>query len=312
MHVLVTGGAGFIGSHICDRLLKDGHEVVALDNFDPYYSSELKRRNTKANEGNRKYRLVEGDIRDKETVKKAVEGAELVIHEAAQAGVRASVEDPEKTISVNVDGTLNVLVAARDAGVKRMVFASSSSLYGKMHYLPFDEKHPTEPISPYGVSKLAGEHLCRVFHELYGMEIPMLRYFTVYGPRVRPDLAINSFFRKAMKNEPLELLGDGSKTRDFTYVDDIVEGTMLAMKKGKTGPYNLGGGNRISVKELADKIIKISGSRSKIIHKENQRGDVVDTMSDASKARKELGWEPKVRIDEGLNRYYKWLTSQAP
>jgi len=312
MHVLVTGGAGFIGSHICDRLLKDGHEVVVLDNFDPYYSSELKRKNIRANEGNRKYRLVEGDVRDKETVRGAMEGAELVIHEAAQAGVRASVEDPEKTISVNVDGTLNVLVAARDAGIKKMVFASSSSLYGKTHYLPFDEKHPTEPISPYGVSKLAGEHLCRVFHELYGMEIPMLRYFTVYGPRVRPDLAINSFFRKAMKNEPLELLGDGSKTRDFTYVDDIVEGTMLAMKKGKTGPYNLGGGNRISVKELADKIIKISGSKSKIIHKEDQRGDVVDTMSDASKAKKELGWEPKVRIDEGLNRYYKWLTSQAP
>ena len=312
MEVLVTGGAGFIGSHIADRLLRDGHSVRVLDNFDPYYSPELKRRNVKANEGNGNYKLIEGDVRDRETVRKAVEGTGLIIHEAAQAGVRASVENPEKTVAVNMGGTVNVLSAARDAGLKKMVFASSSSVYGKVHYLPFDEKHPAEPISPYGVTKLAGEGLCRVYSELYGMEIPMLRYFTVYGPRVRPDLAINAFFRKAMKNEPLEIFGDGSKTRDFTYIDDIVDGTMLAIEKGETTPYNLGGGNRVSVKELADKIISIAGSSSEIVYAEDQRGDVIDTMSNPEKAKKELGWEPKTKIEDGLKKYYEWLTQQAP
>ena len=312
MKVLITGGAGFIGSHIADRFLRDGHSARVLDNFYQYYSPELKRQNVKVNEGNENYELVEGDVRDQETVKNAVEGTDLIIHEAAQAGVRASVENPEKTVSINMDGTMNVLSTAKDTGVKKIVFASSSSVYGKVHYLPFDEKHPLEPISPYGVTKVAGEGLCRVYSELYGMEIPMLRYFTVYGPRVRPDLAINAFFRKAMKNEPLEIFGDGSKTRDFTYIDDIVDGTMLAVEKGKTTPYNLGGGNRISVKDLADKIISIAGSSSEIVYTEDQRGDVIDTMSNPEKAKKELGWEPKVRIEDGLKKYYEWLTQQAP
>ncbi len=312
MEILITGGAGFIGSHVADRFLRDGHSVRVLDNFDPYYSPGLKRQNVQANEGNENYKLIEGDVRDRETVKNAVKGADLIIHEAAQAGVRASVENPEKTISVNMDGTVNILSAAKDAGIKKIVFASSSSVYGKVHYLPFDEKHPTEPISPYGVTKVAGEGLCRVYSELYGMEIPMLRYFTVYGPRVRPDLAINAFFRKAMKNGPLEIFGDGSKTRDFTYIDDIVEGTMLAVEKGKTAPYNLGGGNRISVKELAEKIISISGSSSEIVYSEDQRGDVIDTMSNPEKAKRELGWEPKTKIEDGLKKYYEWLTQQAP
>ncbi len=307
MKILVTGGAGFIGSHLAERLLQDGHFVKVLDNFDDYYSPELKQENLKKCLENPDFELVTGDVRDKETVQKAMGGVDSVVHEAAQAGVRVSVEKPEKTVSVNMDGMLNVLVAARDAGVKKFVFVSSSSVYGKTRYLPYDEKHPTEPISPYGVTKVAGEQMCRVFSELYGMEIPMLRYFTVYGPRVRPDLAINKFFRRAMKNEKIEIYGDGSKTRDFTYVGDIVEGTVLALEKGKTGPYNLGGGNRVSVKELAEKIIRIAGSSSEIVYTGDQAGDVIDTLSDASKAREELGWEPKMKIDEGLRNYYEWV-----
>ncbi|MBD3390049.1 SDR family NAD(P)-dependent oxidoreductase [Candidatus Micrarchaeota archaeon] len=307
MKILVTGGAGFIGSHLSERLLQDGHSVKVLDNFDNYYSPELKQENIRKCLENFNFELITGDVRNKETVQNAIEGVGAVVHEAAQAGVRASVEDPEKTVSVNIDGTLNVLVAAREARVKKIVFASSSSVYGKTKYLPYDEKHPTEPISPYGVTKLAGEHMCRVFSGLYGMEIPMLRYFTVYGPRVRPDLAINKFFRRAMKNEKIEIYGDGSKTRDFTYVGDIVEGTLLALEKGKTGPYNLGGGNRVSVKELAEKIIQITGSSSEVVYTENQAGDVIDTLSNASKAREELGWEPKMKIDEGLRNYYEWV-----
>ncbi len=305
--ILVTGGAGFIGSHLTERLLQEGHSVKVLDNFDDYYPPEIKQKNLTKCMENPNFELITGDVRDKETVQKAMEGVDAVIHEAAQAGVRVSVENPEKTVSVNMDGMLNVLVAAKDAKVKKFVFVSSSSVYGKTHYLPYDEKHPTEPISPYGVTKVAGEGMCRVFSELYGMEIPMLRYFTVYGPRVRPDLAINKFFKKAMKNEKIEIYGDGSKTRDFTYVGDIVEGTILALEKGKTGPYNLGGGNRISVKELAEKIVQIAGSSSELTYTEDQAGDVIDTLSDATKAKEELGWEPKMKIDEGLRNYYEWI-----
>ena len=307
MKILITGGAGFIGSHLAERLLQDGHSVKVLDNFDDYYPPETKQENLSKCRENSNFELITGDVRDKETVQKAMKGVDAVVHEAAQAGVRVSVENPEKTVSVNMDGMLNVLVAARDVGVKKFVFVSSSSVYGKTHYLPYDEKHPTEPISPYGVTKVAGEQMCRVFSELYGMEIPMLRYFTVYGPRVRPDLAITKFFKRAMKNEEIEIYGDGSKTRDFTYVGDIVEGTVLALEKGKTGPYNLGGGNRISVKELAEKIIQIAGSGSEIVYTKDQAGDVIDTLSDATKAKEKLGWEPKMRIDEGLRNYYEWI-----
>jgi len=307
MRYLVTGGAGFIGSSIVDRLLADGHSVRVMDNFDPYYDPSLKRGNVAPYLGNKDFELMEADIRDRKAMAKAVKDVDIIIHEAAQPGVSVSVKDPVKSVDVNVTGTAGVLAAAKDAGIKRVVFASSSSVYGKAEYLPFDEKHPTVPISPYGASKVSCEHLCRVFSDLYGMTIPQLRYFTVYGPRLRPDLAINIFMRKAMGNEDIVVFGDGSKSRSFTYIDDIVRATLLAAGKGKTGPYNIGGELRITIKDLVGKIMRITGSSSRILYKENVLGDMEHTMAKNDKARKELGWEPKVLMDRGLENYYRWL-----
>ncbi len=311
MKILVTGGAGFIGSHIVETLLAQGNSVRVIDNFDSYYSPAIKQSNIApliAKNGN--LELIKGDIRDQKKMKLAVEGIDAIIHEAAQPGVSISVKDPIKTVDVNVNGTTSVLTAARDIGIKTVVFASSSSVYGKIEYLPFDEKHPTVPISPYGASKVACEHLCRVFSELYGIRVPMLRYFTVYGPRLRPDLAINIFTRKSLANEPIEIFGDGSKSRSFTYISDVVEATLLAMEKGKTGPYNIGGEYRITVKDLLQKIMELTDSKSKILYKEDVKGDVEHTMAKNFKAKEELGWKPKVSIDDGLEKYCSWVKMQ--
>ncbi|MEK6982256.1 MAG: SDR family NAD(P)-dependent oxidoreductase [Candidatus Micrarchaeota archaeon] len=307
MKILVTGGAGFIGSSTVDALLKEGYDVRALDNFEPYYSPEQKRKNLENARKNKNFELIEGDITNLEIVKKAVSGVDAIIHQAAQAGVRASVDNPAKTNRINIDGTLNVLTCAKDAGIKKIVFASSSSVYGKVKYLPFDELHPTNPVSPYGVSKLACEHYCRVFSELYGLEIPMLRYFTVYGPRMRPDLAINIFMHKMIKNESITLFGDGLKSRDFTYIDDVVSATILALEKGKTDTFNVGGGNYCIMNELIEKLMQITNSKSKIIKIENAKGDAEHTKADNKKAKDILGWKPKAKLEEGLKIYYEWI-----
>jgi UDP-glucose 4-epimerase len=299
--ILVTGGAGFIGSNVIDRLIQE-NEVVCLDNFDPYYNTTIKEQNIRHNIDNKNFKLVKGDLRDSKHLNDLLEDVDYVIHEAAQAGVRPSVKDPKKTLEVNVIGSLNLLNAALDSNVKKIVNASSSSVYGKVEYLPYDEEHPTNPISPYGASKLAVEHYCSVFKELHGLDTVSLRYFTVYGPRMRPDLAIHIFTRKALKGEPFEIFGDGSKTRDFTYIDDTVDATLLALERGE-GVYNVGGGNRITVEELARKIIELTGSKSKVIHTKSIKGDVDHTLADSSKAQRELGWVPKVSIDEGLKRF---------
>ncbi|MCZ7382075.1 MAG: SDR family oxidoreductase [Candidatus Methanoperedens sp.] len=307
MKFLVTGGAGFIGSHLCERLLGNG-EVVCLDNFDPYYSPLVKRKNIEALTQHADFELVEGSILDKQLLHSLFKDADFVFHNAAQAGVRVSVENPAKTHEVNATGTLNVLEAAVDSGVKKVINASSSSVYGKVSYLPFDEGHPNVPVSPYGVSKLAAEHYCRVFNEVYGLNTVSLRYFTVFGPRMRPDLAIHIFTRKALKNEPIEIFGDGEKTRDFTYIDNIVEGNLLAMKRG-SGAYNIGGGERVSINELAEKIVTIAGSKSKIIYSDAVKGDAEHTWADVSKAGKEFGYMPRIGLDEGLKRYVQWVES---
>jgi UDP-glucose 4-epimerase len=307
MKYLVTGGAGFIGSHLCERLLDKG-EVVCLDNFDPYYSPLVKRKNIESLTRHADFELVEGSILDKQLLNRLFKDADYVFHNAAQAGVRVSVENPAKTHEVNATGTLNVLEAAVDSGVKKVINASSSSVYGKISYLPFDEKHPNVPVSPYGASKLAAEHYCRVFNEIYGLNTVSLRYFTVFGPRMRPDLAIHVFTRKALKNEPIEIFGDGEKTRDFTYIDNIVEGNLLAMKRG-SGSYNIGGGERVTINDLARKIAAIVGSESEIIYSNAVKGDAEHTWADVSKARKELGYSPGIGLDEGLKRYVQWVES---
>ena len=304
MKMLITGGAGFIGSHLCENLLDKG-EVVCLDNFDPYYNPWVKRKNIEMLMGYPNFKLVEGSILDKQLLSKVLEDVDYVFHNAAQAGVRVSVENPMKTHEVNATGTLNILETAVDSGVKKVINASSSSVYGKVSYLPFDEDHPNVPISPYGVSKLVAEHYCRVFSELHDLKTFSLRYFTVFGPRMRPDLAINIFTRKALNNESIEIYGDGEKTRDFTFIDNIVNANLQAMERGG-GAYNIGGGERISINKLAEKIVAIVGSESEIIYSESMKGDAEHTWSDVSKARRDLGYKPEVGLDDGLRRYVKW------
>jgi len=304
MKFVVTGGAGFIGSWLCERLVEMG-EVVCLDNFDSYYSPQAKRKNIEPLIEHPDFELVEGSILDCDLLGRVFADVDYVFHNAAQAGVRISVENPGKTHEVNATGTLNILKAAEDCGVHKVINASSSSVYGKVSYLPFDEKHPNVPVSPYGVSKLVAEHYCRVLSELHDFETVSLRYFTVFGPRMRPDLAINIFTGKALNNEPIEIFGDGKKTRDFTFIDNIVDANLRAMERG-SGVYNIGGGERFSINGLAERIVRIVGSESEIIYSESIKGDVEHTWSDVSKACRELGYEPRVGLDEGLERYVEW------
>ena len=306
MRALVTGGAGFIGSHIIERLLSESHEVVCIDSFDRFYDPAIKRKNIAPFIPHEGFTLLEGDINDRDLLPQALEGSDYVFHEAAQAGVRISVEDPMKPHTANATGTLALLQACVEAGVKKVINASSSSVYGTVRYLPFDEEHPTLPVSPYGVTKLAAEHYCRVFSAIHDLPTVSLRYFTVFGPRMRPDLAISIFTRKALAGEPLVIFGDGTKTRDFTYIDDIVEANMLAMKRGK-GEYNIGGGHHISIRELAEAIIAVVGSSSQIFFDSPVKGDAEHTFADTNKAQRELGWHHQVLLDEGLRRYAAWV-----
>lgn len=308
INVLVTGGAGFIGSHLVEKSLSEGYEVTCLDNFDDYYDPQIKRKNVEPFLENERFRLIEGDVRDKVLLQDIIMESDYIFHEAAQAGVRISVKDPTKPHEINATGTLNLLEAALDSGVKKIINASSSSVYGKVEYLPFDENHPQQPISPYGVSKLLAEHYCRVFEELYGLSSVSLRYFTVYGPRMRPDLAISIFTKAALKNETINIFGDGEKTRDFTCIDDIVRANLICMKKGR-GIYNIGGGHSISINELASKIIEINESSSEIVYTDSVKGDAEHTLSSSDKAWGEIGWKPEISVEDGLLRYAEWMSN---
>ncbi|MCJ7636223.1 MAG: NAD-dependent epimerase/dehydratase family protein, partial [Nitrososphaeraceae archaeon] len=224
---LVTGGAGFIGSHLCDILLSFGHNVICLDNFDNYYSPQIKRKNILKLLNNDNFILIEGSILNEKLLKSIIleNSIDYIFNEAAQPGVSISVKYPMKPFETNIRGTLNVLNAALDSSVKKIINASSSSVYGKTYYLPYDEGHPTEPVSPYGVSKLAAEHYCRIYYELYGLKTTSLRYFTVYGPAGRPDMSPFRFIKWILDDSPVIIFGDGNQKRDFTYVDDIAKGT---------------------------------------------------------------------------------------
>ena len=302
MKCLVTGGAGFIGSHIIERLLRQSHDVICLDNFNPYYHPEIKERNISPFLHEEYFTLIRGDIRDGLLLDSILTDVDVVFHEAAQAGVQASAEHPLQSHEVNATGTLNILESAVKAEVKRIICASSSSVYGNVEDLPFTEDHPTYPVSPYGVSKLMAEHYCRVFSDLYGLSSVVLRYFTVYGPRMRPDLAIHIFTKRALKNEPITIFGTGDRTRDFTYIDDIIDANMLGLTNGK-GVYNIGGGHRISIQELAEKIIELTGSSSIIQHSASKKGEAEHTYANITKAQRELGWSPHTSLDQGLEKY---------
>lgn len=311
--IVVTGGAGFIGSHIAEKLAKEGHEIVIVDNLDDYYSIDLKKRNIEIilNSGDASF--INADVTDLKNMSEIIDSTvDYVYHEAAQAGVRISVDDPFKPNNINVLGTLNVLKASLDADVKKVINASSSSVYGKVDYLPFDEIHPTQPVSPYGVSKLAAEHYCRVFYEVCGLSTTSLRYFTVYGPRMRPDLAISIFAQSMLNNKPVIIFGNGKKTRDFTYIDDIVKANerLLHIDSANGKVMNIGSGNRISVNDLVENLRNIIGTSSKTIYTENQKGDAEHTHADVRLCEKLIGCKSTISINDGLRKYVNFIKSE--
>ena len=307
LNVLVTGGAGFIGSHLVDKLLKGGNRVIVYDNFDPFYVN--KEENVAHHFGESNFTLVKADILDSQALSSVMRNVDVVFHEAAQPGVRFSIQNPKKVYEVNVTGTLNVLKAALDSQVKKVVFASSSSVFGLPKYLPFDEKHPTNPNSPYAASKLADETLCRVFHEVYGLNVVVLRYFSVYGPRQRPDQVIRIFLSNVLAGKPVVIYGDGKQTRDFTYVDDVVSANVRAAEVEKVNGINIniGSGKRISINNLLEKITRLSGMReTTVVKKEKHAGDFPHTLADIRLARKILDYRPTVDLERGLINFIKW------
>ncbi len=308
--ILITGGAGFIGSHLAEKLAQLDHEVVILDNLDPYYHVGIKKKNIEIVLKNKNCSFVNGDILDNEQLDNIVkEGINFIFHEAAQPGVRASVEDPLKPNEVNVKGTLNVLEAARKGEVERIINASSSSVYGKVEYLPFDEKHPTQPLSPYGVSKMVAEHYCRVYNDLYGLSTVSLRYFTVYGPRMRPDLAIPIFTRALFGGEKPTIFGNGEQTRDLTYIEDIVAANvnLLDTDKADGEILNIGGGKRVTVNQLFENLKRLTGRDIEPIYGNEIKGDAKHTLSKVDKARRLIGYEPETSIEAGLEKFVKWF-----
>lgn len=309
--VLVTGGAGFIGSHLAERLLDDGRRVVVLDNFDEFYDPSIKRRNVAAALERPGYRLVEGDIRDGEALDSLLgsERFDTVVHLAARAGVRPSIEDPLLCASVNLDGTTRLLEACRRHDIERFIFGSSSSVYGNNPRVPFSEEHPVDhPISPYAATKKSGEVLCHVYHHLYGMHVACLRFFTVYGPRQRPEMAIHKFASALTQGREIQQYGDGSSARDYTYVSDIVDGIVRAIERvSGYAIWNLGGSRTVTLSELVSRMARRLGVPARIRQLENQPGDVDRTWADISRARRELDWSPGIDIWRGLDLFLEWF-----
>ncbi|MFB6151955.1 MAG: GDP-mannose 4,6-dehydratase [Haloarculaceae archaeon] len=312
MTVLVTGGAGFIGGHLAESFALDGRDVVVLDNFDPYYDVRIKEHNVAAaraaaEEAGGSYELVEGDVRDADLVERLVSDADYVYHQAAQAGVRADIE-VEKYHTVNVDGTLNVLDAVRDGDVERLVFASSSSVYGKPRYLPYDEDHPTTPVSPYGASKLAAERYAMVYAERYGVPAVALRYFTVYGPRMRPNMAVSNFVSRCMNGDPPVVYGDGTQTRDMTYVEDVVRvnRTLMETDAADGEVMNVGSTDNIDIRTLAEEVRDQVAPDLDVEHAEGYDVDAEHTHADTTKAEDLVGYEPTTTIREGVEAFIDW------
>ncbi len=310
--LLVTGGAGFIGSHLVERLLERGDRVVVLDNFDSYYDPAIKRRNLEAaSRKTDRCSIVEGDIRDPEALDAlfATQTLDVVVHLAARAGVRPSIEDPLLYEEVNVRGTANLLEACRRHGVGRFVFGSSSSVYGDSTAVPFSEDARVDrPVSPYAATKVAGELQCYTYHHLFGLDAFCLRFFTVYGPRQRPEMAIHKFTRLIMNGEPLPRFGDGRTERDYTYIDDILDGVLKAIDRvSGYGIFNLGESKRISLSSLIALIEKEVGVKAVVEALPDQPGDVKMTCADITLARDRLGYDPQVPIEEGIRRFVAWI-----
>ncbi len=316
LSVVVTGAAGFIGSHLCDRLLLDGYKVAGIDNFDDFYSPDLKRRNIASCLAHENFKLHPYDICDAPAMDEVFtdESPDVVVHLAARAGVRPSIEFPLLCQRINGSGTLNMLEMTRKHHVSRFVFASSSSVYGEREKMPFSENDSAEaPISPYAATKRANELMCHAYHHLHGINVTCLRFFTVYGPRQRPDLAIRRFTELMEMGKEIPFYGDGSSSRDYTYIDDVLGGVMAAIDR--PFPYeiiNLGGSRTITLNELVRLLEEGVGKKAILRKVPPQTGDVPRTCADISKARRLLGYDPKTPIEEGIARFVKWFReSQA-
>ncbi|PWB54264.1 MAG: UDP-glucose 4-epimerase [Candidatus Methanoperedenaceae archaeon] len=301
MKSLITGCAGFIGSHLAEKLLREGHEVIGIDCFTDYYPRTIKENNIKNVLGNKKFTFIEEDLVDMLEFPKV----DYVFHQAAQAGVRASWgKDFEIYTRNNILATQKLLEYYKDRNLRKFVYASSSSIYGNVTELPIREETPKNPFSPYGVTKLAAENLCNLYYMNYGTPTVSLRYFTVYGPRQRPDMAINKFVKAALNGGVIEEYGDAKQTRDFTYISDAVQANLqAALSNVKGESFNIGGGSRISVIELVKLIKDAVGKEVQIKHIEAQKGDVRDTYADTTKARKLIGYVPEIGIKDGVKKY---------
>ena len=314
--ILVTGGAGFIGSHLCEQLLGDGVHVIGLDNFDNFYDPNIKIKNIEviAKKFPDLFELVTGDIRNPQHLKEIFKKnkVDFVIHLAARAGVRPSISDPLLYQDVNIRGTNVLLEACKEHGVEHFIFASSSSVYGENQRVPFTEKDlDIQPISPYGATKRAGELLCYSYHHLYGMNIACLRIFTAYGPRQRPEMAIHKFTRLIDQGEKIPIYGDGSSRRDYTYIDDLIEGILGVIRYHKGFEvYNLGESQTTSLMELIKLIEGAFGKKANIEMLEPQPGDVSMTYADITKAERMLRYQPEVKMEEGIRRFVDWYKAQ--
>ena len=311
--ILLTGAAGFIGSHFTDRLLERGEEVVGLDLFDSFYDPEIKERNLDRARDHRGFSLVRGDIRDTELLRSLPDDISAVVHLAARAGVRPSIQDPALYTSVNVLGTTTLLDFARERGIKPFVFASSSSVYGNNEKVPFHEEDRVDrPISPYAATKKAGELLCHTATHLDGITTTCLRFFTVYGPRQRPDLAIHKFARLLATGEEIPMFGDGSTQRDYTYIDDILQGMEGALafarrEEARFEIFNLGESQTIALTEMIRVLGAEMGVEPRVRRLPMQPGDVLRTYADVSRARELLGYAPSVEFREGIRRFVSWF-----
>jgi len=312
MNFLVTGGAGFIGSHVCERLLQSGHAVWAFDDLNSFYDPQLKRRNIREIQALAKpFEFMQGDLTDRAALDEVFAGVKFdqIIHLAARAGVRPSLAEPALYQRVNVEGTVNVLEAARARGVRKITIASSSSVYGVNSKVPFAEGDPIfTAISPYAASKLACEALGHVYHHVYGMDVVMLRFFTVYGPRQRPDLAIHKFARLISDGKPIPVFGDGSTARDYTYISDILNGVMACTEKEfGYDVFNLGESQTVKLSRLIELLEGALGRKAVIDRQPVQPGDVPITFADVSRARQKLGYNPRVKIEQGIPLFIDWF-----
>ncbi len=311
--ILITGGAGFIGSHLVDRLLSEGEwQVSVVDDFNDFYDPAIKRKTAKRHLTDARYRLFESDIRDKASLQEvfAKNSFDCIVHLAARAGVRPSLEQPLLYAETNINGTMNLLELAREKGIRQFVFGSSSSVYGINAKVPFSEDDPIrQPISPYAATKAAGELLCHTYTHLYGMRSVCLRFFTVYGPRQRPDLAIHKFAKLISEGKPIPVFGDGTTRRDYTFIDDIIAGVRAAIDFSASDyeVINLGESRTVELGELISLLEQELGATAKIDQQPLQPGDVPQTFADITKARRLLSYNPQTQIEDGIQRFVKWF-----